>query len=133
MFLHHCVTLVLYGASYLLNMTPGGAVIMYLHDWADIFTSIVRCFTETTILPMTLVGITGMATSWAWTRLIIFPQAIYASCFKYDIYKGAGFMSAHFIGFLLSILFLLHVHWFIIMCKSINKYITKGKAEDLQR
>jgi hypothetical protein len=58
---------------------------------------------------------------------------IYAGCFKYDMYKGAGFLAAQFMGFLLSILFILHVHWFIIMIKSINRFVTKGKAEDLQR
>jgi hypothetical protein len=73
MFLHHVVTLMLYGFSYLINMTAAGSVVMFLHDWADIFTSIVRCFTETTLLPFTLVGITGMATTWVWTRLYIFP------------------------------------------------------------
>ena len=73
MFLHHVVTLMLYSLSYLLNMTAAGSVVMFLHDWADIFTSIVRCFTETTLLPFTLFGIVGMAISWAWTRLYIFP------------------------------------------------------------
>jgi TLC domain len=94
MFLHHVVTLMLYGFSYLVNMTAAGSVVMYLHDWADIFTSIVRCFTETTLLPFTLFGITGMAISWFYTRLIIFPVVIYKACFKYDIYNGAGFIGA---------------------------------------
>ena len=38
MMLHHIVTMFLYGFSYLVNTTLGGAVIMYLHDIADIFT-----------------------------------------------------------------------------------------------
>jgi hypothetical protein len=38
MMLHHIVTMFLYGFSYLVNMTLGGAVVMYLHDIADIFT-----------------------------------------------------------------------------------------------
>ena len=38
MMLHHLVTMFLYGLSYLTNITLGGAVIMYLHDIADVFT-----------------------------------------------------------------------------------------------
>jgi hypothetical protein len=73
MYLHHIVTLMLYGFSYLTNQTAGGAMIMFLHDWADVFASLVRCFTETTLDMISLVSVTGMATSWAYTRLYIFP------------------------------------------------------------
>lgn len=38
MMLHHIATMILYGVSYMINMTLSGAVIMYLHDIADIFT-----------------------------------------------------------------------------------------------
>jgi len=73
MFLHHVVTLFLYGASYMQCFTAAGATVMYLHDWADIFASFVRCFTETTWTPAVLVSITGMASSWFYTRLVIYP------------------------------------------------------------
>ena len=46
MFLHHTVTLLLYGFSYLTNMTDSGSLIMFLHDLADIFTSFSRCIVE---------------------------------------------------------------------------------------
>lgn len=132
MFLHHIVTLALYGFSYLTNMTAAGAVIMYLHDWADIFAGLVRCFTETTFDFMSIISVIGMATSWFFTRLYVFPQIIYYSCFKYDIYKGAGFTGDKYFGLLLSILFVLHIHWFILIIKSVRRYAIKGKAEDLQ-
>ena len=94
MFLHHVVTLMLYGFSYLLNMTAAGAVVMFLHDWADVWTSVVRCFIETTLMNMTWFGITGMAITWIWTRIYMFPFVIYSGCFKYDMYKGEGFVAA---------------------------------------
>lgn len=134
MFLHHIVTLLLYGFSYLTMMTAGGAMIMYLHDWADIFAGVVRCFTETTILPMTLFGITGMATSWAYTRLYVFPNVIWVSCFKYHIYgPDHDFFAVKYFGILLSVLAVLHFHWFVIIIKSIHRYAFKGKADDLQQ
>lgn len=131
MFLHHVVTLLLYGFSYLTNMTAAGAVIMYLHDWADIFAALVRCFAETTFVAISLISVTGTTLAWFYTRLIIFPQIIYASCFKYDIYQGRDFTGDKYFGILLSILYILHIHWFIIILKSINRYVVKGKADDL--
>ena len=38
MMLHHIVTMFLYGFSFMMNMTLAGAVVMYLHDIADVFT-----------------------------------------------------------------------------------------------
>jgi hypothetical protein len=131
MFLHHVVTLILYGFSYMINFTNTGAIVMYLHDWADIFTAFVRCFTETTFTPLSVLSVIGMATSWFYTRIYIFPQIIYAGCFKYDIFPGHNFLGTKFFGVLLSVLFILHVHWFIIILKSVRRFIVKGKADDL--
>lgn len=89
MMLHHVVTLFLYGISYLANMTLGGAVVMFLHDWADIFTSFVRCFTETTLTPLSVVSALGMTISWFYTRLYVFPQLIYIGTIaNADIFQG---------------------------------------------
>ena len=79
MFLHHVVTLLLYGFSYLCMFTAAGSSIMFLHDIADIFTSFVRCFTETTLVSILLVNAVGMTFSWAYTRLFVFPMMIYHS------------------------------------------------------
>lgn len=54
---------------------------MFLHDWADIFTSFTRCFVETTITPLAVLSAGGMAVSWAYTRLFVFPFVIYAAGF----------------------------------------------------
>ena len=124
MMLHHIVTLFLYGFSYLINMTASGSVIMFLHDWADIFTSFVRCFSETTLTALTLTSTFGMTVSWAYTRLIIFPQVILYSCFSgVDIYQNAGFIGDKFLGCLLIVLYILHIYWFIILIRSIKKYV----------
>lgn len=133
MFLHHVVTLVLYGGSYLVNMTDAGSVIMFLHDWADIFTSFVRCFTETTLTTLSVLSAVGMTLSWFYTRIVVLPFIIYNACFITDIYKGAGFIADKFLGSFLVILFILHVYWFIILLKSIQKFVKVGKAEDLQQ
>ncbi|CDW76728.1 lag1 longevity assurance [Stylonychia lemnae] len=133
MFLHHVVTLTLYGGSYLINETAAGSVIMFLHDWADIFTSLVRCFTETTLVTCSVVSAIGMTVSWFYTRIYVFPMTIYYSCFDRDIYHGAKFYGDKYFGSLLIILYILHVYWFFVLLKSIHRFTKLGKTDDLQQ
>ena len=77
MFVHHIVTVFLYAFSYLCNLTVAGSIIMYLHDIADIFTSGVQCFTETTLDRLSVFSAIGMTLSWFYTRILVFPFVIY--------------------------------------------------------
>ena len=135
MFLHHIVTLFLYGFSYLTNLTLAGAVIMFLHDWADIFTQFVRCFSETTFLPLALISTLGMTLSWFYTRIYVFPFIIYEQCLQpdLDIFEGKPFFTLKFMGYLLGILFILHVYWFFVLLRCIHKFMTDGKVVDYQQ
>lgn len=78
MMLHHGLTILLYGISYYMNRVESGAIIMFLHDWADIPTSLLQCFVETTYEKITIFSSVMMMLVWFYTRLIIFPQVIYA-------------------------------------------------------
>lgn len=73
MALHHGSTLFLYALSYYLNRVECGAIIMYLHDWADIPCSFVRCFSETVFVAPALISAALMVVFWFYTRLIVFP------------------------------------------------------------
>jgi hypothetical protein len=46
---------------------------MHLHDWADIPTQFVRCFTETEYVTPSIISAVLMTLSWFYTRLWIFP------------------------------------------------------------
>jgi len=74
MFLHHVLTIALYTLSYLTNFTKIGAIIMFLHDWADIPTAYSKSFVElkgyetlTWVIGLSIVPI------WFWSRLYVFP------------------------------------------------------------
>lgn len=87
MVLHHGATLFLYGVSYYLYRWECGAIIMYLHDWADVPTSIIKCFSETIYVKINIFGITLMALLWMYTRLYLFPYVIYY-VLSVEIYDG---------------------------------------------
>lgn len=131
MFLHHIVTISLYGFSYMTSFIPAGALVMFFHDLSDTFTAMARCFTETTFKKMIAVSGVLMLASWFYTRLLVFPFVIYYGCFRVDIFKGAGFFGGHFFGYLLSVLFVMHVYWFSIMIRSVGRYFKTGATDDL--
>lgn len=130
MTLHHGSTLFLYFLSYSINRVEAGAIIMFLHDWADIPCSFVRCFTETTFVFPALISAIGMVILWFYTRLIVFPMIIYSTF--HDLYEGSFLFSLYFSHIMLICLLILHYYWFYVLILSFSKYIKKGQVVDLQ-
>jgi hypothetical protein len=73
MMLHHAATILLYGLSYYCNRNESGAIVMFLHDWADVPCGFTRCFSETIYQAPTIFFGLVMAVLWFYTRLIVFP------------------------------------------------------------
>ena len=73
MTLHHFLTIGLYVFSYLLNFIKIGSVIMFLHDWCDIWSPFTKIWVETEYKKLTVIGAVMTWSLWIWTRLIVFP------------------------------------------------------------
>lgn len=132
MFLHHGATLFLYGTSYYLNRVECGLIIMFLHDWADIPTAAVRCWTETKYTNIAVASAVSMAVVWLYSRLFIFPQIIY-QIMHVEVYEGQFPIVLQFCGFMLIALQVLHFYWFYVLYLSFAKYFKKGQIDDLQK
>lgn len=130
MFLHHVVTIFLYGQSFILHRASYAAVIMFLHDWADISTQFVRCFNETKYNGFALFWAVMMTISWGYTRLYVFPQVIYNVTLD-NFYSGTWFKSDECFMVQLVVLQILHIYWFYVLIKSFVRYISKGEIKDL--
>ena len=83
--LHHLVTIYLYVFSYMNNLFIGG-VVTYLHSIADLVLSFSRIFAETTFKKTALSAFLFAQVAWIYTRIIIFPQLIYAVAIYLDVY-----------------------------------------------
>jgi ceramide synthetase len=106
---------------------------MYLHDIADIFTSFVRCFTETTLTSASVFNALGMTLSWGFTRLFVFPIMIYYTQVPSDFYFYPAALADRYFGVLLSVLLILHYYWYFVLLKSLTRFWKKGTADDLQQ
>lgn len=121
MFLHHVITVLLYGMAYMLNLGMMGAIVSFLHDISDIFAMSVRGFSELKFRTPTVTSAVLMGVSWFWTRLMVFPYFIYVIVFKQEHMAGSYFFK-YFTCFLLSILLFLHFHWFTGLCFHLRAY-----------
>ena len=83
MLLHHLLTVALYAFSYMTNSIKIGSLIMYLHDWADIWTPFTKFWVDTPYKYTTIVSGVIIWSVWFYSRLIVFPQIIYWGVYIY--------------------------------------------------
>ena len=72
MMLHHILTLVLYTGSYMINCVEIGILVVYCHDWADLFGHFAKSVSDTNFkAPKVFLGI-FMWLSWLLARCVFF-------------------------------------------------------------
>lgn len=129
MMFHHLVTFYLYAFSYLTNTFIGGPI-AYIHDISDTFIAFTRMFAESDYKRVTAYSFVVCLIVWFHTRLYMFPQCIYYSTYKLEVYAGSPYLKPIF-SFLLCCLFILHIYWFILCCRILANYFIKNVTEDL--
>lgn len=83
MTLHHIVAMYLFSGCYLINCIDIGSVCAFLHDLADVTTSLVKAFGETNYKTCTIVCFITNMLVWAYTRNLILPYIIYNIAFNF--------------------------------------------------
>lgn len=79
MMLHHGLTVILILGSYMLNLLECGCLIIYIHDIADIFGHLGKCFGDTHFGFIKNIVAVCLWFSWLYTRLICLPLIAYVS------------------------------------------------------
>jgi dolichol kinase len=78
MFLHHTLTIALYGFSFMIGWVKIGSVIMYCHDLVEPLLNGSKILVETKAnKAATGVSVILLWIVWFWSRLFVFPQIIY--------------------------------------------------------
>ena len=128
MALHHIVAIYLFGGCYLFNAWEVGGTIAFLHDIADITTSLVKTLVETKAEMATLVTFLTHMAIWFYTRNLNLPYMIY-QIWNHPVDMGSPIVKPFFC-YLLGCMFLLHCYWFSLFVMMLAKYASKGTRED---
>ena len=129
MSLHHLVTLLLYGSSYLLNMQEIGSTIAFIHDIADVPTNVSKMLSETVIWKYATIPHVSNIFVWGYTRLTVFPWVIYTYVVLQTDHDNT--IIKRNLATFLCVLVVLHTYWYWMIFQIIIHYITKGESKDL--
>lgn len=128
MFIHHAVTLLLLALSWICNFHRVGALVLVIHDFADIFldaTKLVK-YANYQKLADALSGVFTIA--WLVTRLGFYPRVIYSTTIEAPRIFAAPTAYYVFNGMLILLL-CIHVVWTTYIFKAIYNAIKAGKLE----
>lgn len=138
MITHHFVTIFLIIFSYTSNFTRVGSTVLILHDTADIFLELAKCFNYmskvkgqewASKVTDSLFGVFTL--SFFLTRLVLYPKFVfYNSYIQAEQIWGKEWPGFWVYFVLLMALQLLHIFWFYTICKMIYRLLTTGIEKD---
>jgi len=132
MSLHHIVTCYLVGGSYLINYVNVGMTIEWLHDFTDIFISVIRFIMETKWNKMSLIVMPITLTFWFYGRICVFSHIIYVMHTTKVMGEEHGdHYIMNYIVYGVSTILCLNIWWGKVMAGMAISALTKGKIEDV--
>ena len=129
MTLHHIVTIVSYFAT-IANNQRLGYTLFFLHDIADIFSTMGRVASSMTNKAFVNFVIVNLLSSWLWTRLYVLPFYIWRAIVtqKHECVYLLQMLNI----VLLCVLQALHIYWYVLIVGMVLHVMRTGKAEDTQ-
>jgi hypothetical protein len=138
MMLHHGLTVVLIGGSYLCNFVEIGVLVVYIHDIADVWGHLGKCFGDTHFNLVKYFNAVSMWVGWLYSRLIAFPLIAYVALtlplskpFATEWIGSKEQKLYQILTSFLFFLFLLNIWWFYLITYMIYTFATKGTSEDI--
>eukprot|EP00062_Callorhinchus_milii_P026610 gi/632988923/ref/XP_007883370.1/ PREDICTED: ceramide synthase 5-like [Callorhinchus milii] len=128
MCIHHHVTILLLTIAYVANMIRAGAIVLLLHDAADIFLELAKMANYAKWQRLCNTFFLLFAVVFIVTRLIIYPIKSVRSVF-YESWEIIGpFRIWGFINLLLLTLQVMHIYWSYLIIRMVFKAFHKGKV-----
>ncbi|KAJ7667969.1 TLC domain-containing protein [Mycena polygramma] len=143
MLAHHFITVFLMGASYFLNFTRVGCLIMVLMDWCDIFLPIAKMCRYINVSQRVCDSLFAIfLVSWFITRHVLFMLVIISTYtdmprlipYEWSPHLGHFFTREYWITFCacLTALQIIQIIWFATICRVAWRVITtnEGASDD---
>lgn len=132
MFLHHLITVILIILSYMSSQYYIGILVLWVHDWADLFIGVIRTVMDCCGNIPTVTIYAFLMTSWIYSRCVLMPFVIMPSVFKNKNYVIVQDFTSMFLYSMLIILTILNYYWCFLLLKMGYRVATTGYSTDLQ-
>lgn len=130
MLFHHIVTLLLILGSFLLGYTRYGLVVMAIHDIADPFLESAKLFVYLKDQFLADVVFTVFTLVFVVSRLLLYPYLIVFPVFI--AYSATRRIEYLFFGVLLSLLLVMHLIWFVMICRVARNIVRNHELKDVR-
>lgn len=133
LFIHHIVTIILIGGSYIIAHFRYGAVIMFLHDTSDYWLESAKVANYAKTQRLCDVLFVIFAITFFLTRWVYFPFWVLKS-FIVDNAKLSGPMQSYITFpyiflYMCFVLVILHIYWGFMIANMVYKFTVVGKVE----
>ena len=136
MFCHHSMALLTISIAYITNYNNLALPFMLIIDFADIFVGLMRvCLDIIKSKTLILTIYFMLMSSWAYTRLYIFPFEIILKGCIHTVQYAKGRLTPHyFMTGMLCVLAILNLYWFLLMGRMGYRFISgQSGPVDLQK
>jgi hypothetical protein len=130
MFLHHICTISLIVFSYMCNYSNVGCIVMFLHDFADIFVYFCRIIINLDVRSIAKI-LSGklLLVVFVYTRIYVLGDLIRILIQQFSFYKMWDAFNTTLTLFL-CFLYMLHIYWVYSIIKKICSALFANKIED---
>lgn len=136
MFCHHTMTFLIISIAYITNYNNIAIPFMLFIDNADIFVGLVRAGIDVLPEMVSFLIYCCLMTSWAYTRLYVFPFEIIGKASLTTFQYAEGRLTPHyFMTAMLSVLGILNFYWFFLLLRMGYRFVTgrQGAVDDQKR
>ena len=131
---HHIATIILISVSYIYGFHRIGILILFAHNVNDIFLETAKLCNYMGFNLLANINFVLLILSWIISRLYFLPFHILHTTY-FDIYdlltKESNYSFQYYTGNIcLTMLCIMHVYWFFLICRIAYKAVKEGKTED---
>eukprot|EP00918_Siedleckia_nematoides_P063924 GHVU01139046.1.p1 GENE.GHVU01139046.1~~GHVU01139046.1.p1 ORF type:complete len:339 (+),score=35.65 GHVU01139046.1:34-1050(+) len=119
--------------SYLSNYLRVGSIIMFVHDFCDIFGCLCKTFVDTELKLITLSSFFVLLVSWTYLRIYCFCSLVLSPIFQdlTQVVRAEEVTGWYWLVFCIFVLFLLNIYWFLLMLKMLVYFLWSGQTDDM--
>jgi ceramide synthetase len=133
MTLHHICAVALVIFSYFANWVRVGALVLFLHDIADVTAYAVKAVVDTRYTALTLSCYGALLAAWGYTRLYVFPFFVISKA-TVPVAEGESASFAWITSYaMLLVLQGLHIYWYTLFLIMGYRFAISGKTVDIQQ
>jgi len=133
MLLHHVVTTVLIGLSYIQGALRVGAVILVVQDLCDVVLEFAKILTALAPKRVSEAAFGVMIICWVYTRLYLFPFACLPLCFDLPDHAANIIRYYDIIRVFLVVIAVLNYFWFSLIVRVLyRKLVLQKSIEDIR-